>query len=595
MDRGNIDIDAPQGHDFLTINKTEELVKLAYSMAIGPHRFCEMDFALKDHLSTVMSDHNIDAERLHKYKNIFNESLGQIEPHFDQALNLMKSQGRRINEANTAFKLLEANASPCILLEMDGRVHYANPAATAMIDIAEKKILSPSAMEFGQSKILNEHLQKLTDYAPNKIIGIFGCISSEDNQIIKFALTKDYAASGQMLGRLSAIHVGWSSFQAEQFAAAFNLTPVELDIYRAIVTGMALTDLAKNRSRSIGTVRQQTKTLLRKLSLKSQIELVSLYSGFSKFGQTAHNTALQKQDFYKLNFLLRPEGRVVDYYLCGPKSGQPVLFFPAILGGVTVTKDMKKALYENNIKLIMVWRPNLSKSQPPCPPSLETFEYYSDDIKALLDKLGIKSCPVVGHITSAMYAYAVAAFLPERIDAIATVNGILPILNTKFVKHLEKNEVFLQFLVRSFPKIGKLITHAKMAKIEAGYDEETMHDYFMDSPLDQETCKRQDIKDGFRHSFANTITQGYDAIFYELTVRNKNWGPFMDSVKCPVNFIIGRGNFSYGVPLYEDYIKTHPQYGLEIIENASHLALYQQPEIIFASMSKFFSKAQQAK
>ncbi|WP_282073155.1 hypothetical protein, partial [Janibacter hoylei] len=106
-------------------------------------------------------------------------------------------------------------------------------------------------------------------------------------------------------------------------------------------------------------VRHQTKTLLAKLNLRSQTELACLYSGFSKFnvkGQGADKSASAETDGrVEHHVLLRPDNRVLDYELVGATSGRPVLFFPALLGGMTVTEDMHLALARHGLRLVMVW------------------------------------------------------------------------------------------------------------------------------------------------------------------------------------------------------------------------------------------------
>ena len=51
----------------------------------------------------------------------------------------------------------------------------------------------------------------------------------------------------------------------DQFRSGFNLTSVELEITRAIVSGGSLKELAATRGRSLETLRKQTKVLLAKL------------------------------------------------------------------------------------------------------------------------------------------------------------------------------------------------------------------------------------------------------------------------------------------------------------------------------------------
>ena len=81
------------------------------------------------------------------------------------------------------------------------------------------------------------------------------------------------------------LNMSWEDSVGRLFSQSLSLTAAELAICRAIVNGVSLRDLAQQRGRSLGTVRNQLKHLLSKLNLKSQTELVCLYSGFSKLSK----------------------------------------------------------------------------------------------------------------------------------------------------------------------------------------------------------------------------------------------------------------------------------------------------------------------
>jgi len=86
----------------------EEIVKLAYSMSVGHHHLAELDQALTDHLLNVVKERQLTVETLFENKDALNPELELLEPHFEQALSLMQSQGRRINYGSTSLRLLES-------------------------------------------------------------------------------------------------------------------------------------------------------------------------------------------------------------------------------------------------------------------------------------------------------------------------------------------------------------------------------------------------------------------------------------------------------------------------------------------------------
>ncbi len=88
---------------------------------------------------------------------------------------------------------------------------------------------------------------------------------------------------------LRSLPMRYDEASASAFTEAFGLSAAESDIVRQIVNGGTLRALAAERGTAVGTVRNQLKNLLQKLSLSSQIDLVCLYAGFrqSHLSETA--------------------------------------------------------------------------------------------------------------------------------------------------------------------------------------------------------------------------------------------------------------------------------------------------------------------
>ena len=70
--------------------------------------------------------------------------------------------------------------------------------------------------------------------------------------------------------RLRLIQFLWHETSGRKFAEALNLTDTELALTRHLVDGGTARSFAEERGRSVGTARNQLKTLLRKLAIRSQ-------------------------------------------------------------------------------------------------------------------------------------------------------------------------------------------------------------------------------------------------------------------------------------------------------------------------------------
>ncbi len=579
------------------VGRDEDIVKLAYSLAIGPYRYREMFDLLGTRLDEAFEKAQDSAATTNGAELDDDTIRSAFEPlvaHFENAQSLMDMQGRPSDSAKYSMKMIDADSRPSALIDTDGRIAYTNVAAADMFALTKGKRPDESLFERGHFKALLSNLQSLDAFELNKVISIFGMESVDGDEMVKVALTKVHNSDGDAIGHISVIHISWFPDIGEQFQTLLNLTPVELEITKAIVTGLSLSDLAAKRGRSIGTVRHQTKTLLAKLNLRSQTELACLYSGFSKFnvkGQGADKSASAETDGrVEHHVLLRPDNRVLDYELVGATSGRPVLFFPALLGGMTVTEDMHLALARHGLRLVMVWRPGLANSGIDGAMGRDSFAQYAKDIQALLDELGIKSCSVIGHITGAMFAYAVAKYLPDRITGVVNINGIVPMEPGPHLAKVDRAERLRLYLMRHFPKIGRFVVHGALAKVDSGYDHEYLHAFLGDNDHDQRTIEREDIRTQFRQAFQKTTRQGYDGFTNELALASSDWQYLIDDRLCPVHNLVGQHNLHYTPDVMQAFAASRDDYNVDVIADTAHLLLYQKPDMAFDAVTKWVDK-----
>lgn len=580
------------------VGRDEDIVKLAYSMAIGPYRYREMFDLLGTRLDAALdrAKNGSEAEDGTSLdETALKSAFEPLEPHFENAQSLMDMQGRPSDSAKYSMKMIDADNHPSALIGADGRIVYTNSAAEEMFGLAKDQRPDESLFERGHFKTLLSQLESLDQFELNKMISIFGMESADGDEMIKVAVTKVHDSDGHAIGHISAINISWFPDVGKQFQKLLNLTPVELEITKAVVTGQSLSDLAAKRGRSVGTVRHQTKTLLAKLNLRSQTELACLYSGFSKFnvkGQGTEKIGVSTADGRESgHILLRQDGRVLDYEMVGATSATPLLFFPALLGGMTVTEEMRRALNRHGLRLIMVWRPGLANSGWDGPTGSDSFARYADDIRALLDELGIKSCPVIGHITGAMFAYGVAKYLPGRITGIVNINGIVPMQPGPHLAKFDRAERLRLYLMRHFPKIGRFVVHGALAKVDSGYDHEYLHAFLGDNDHDQSTIKREDIRTQFRQAFLKTTRQGYDSFTNELKLASSDWQYLIDDCLCPVRNLVGQHNLHYTPDVMHSFAADRDNYSVDVVADTAHLLLYQKPDVVFGAAKSFLHGA----
>lgn len=569
------------GHTYLS---DTELVKLAYTMAVGPHRFEKMSRQLLDRLEQITgSDVPVGADGVPDA--MASEAFEPLVQHFEGAFALVEAQGRRFDSFPSSVRVMEATDTPVILLRPNGFVQRSNAAAKAQIGIVDGSVIDADLFQHGHADRLLADLNHLEDFDSDKIISIYNVIDKDTDQNIRMALTRTLDFEGDTVGHLAAIHVGWSQDLAAHFGEAFDLTDTELAVTRAIVSGQTLADLAEERGRSIHTVRNQLKALLAKLALKSQTELACLYAGYVKLNvRYRHNeeTRSTPLDVERTEHALpRANGRQLTYELFGNPKGRPVVLFPSMLGGNTITDAMARAVQRHNLRLIIIWRPGFSQSTVDGPPDRAAFETYANDVSDLQDTLNVTKATMVGTMTTAMWAYACAKYVPDRVISVLQVNGVTPTWRGPHAKLISGLERLRLFLARHVPNVGMTVIRGFISRVDAGYDHEVVSNLLNGIEPDLETIEDPEIRHKFRNAYLQTTRQGMLGFVRELKLYASDWHFLTENLDAPVHYITGEENMVYREPVIKAYTQHLTNHTYEIVPATGHLMLYQATDLVF--------------
>lgn len=233
------------------------------------------------------------------------ELAQRLARHLAQALRLYRSNAMLAGQASSGLALLANLRTPVALVDEQRQIHYANPAASALLkqgnvigdhggrlvcrrhhDDAELLIalrslrLSPGAY-LGEGRLpvdracvrcalpdshlhLNVFLQAVR---PESSLGAFGRIPLA----------------------MALLHDPRQRLELDPFmvAAAFQLTPAEAQLAVRLARGETVADVAAGRRVSQETVRSQLKSVFSKTGAVQQSDLVSLLATLPAAGRTA--------------------------------------------------------------------------------------------------------------------------------------------------------------------------------------------------------------------------------------------------------------------------------------------------------------------
>ena len=257
---------------------------------------------------------------------------------------------------------------------------------------------------------------------PEGTVASIGFGVAGDSLILKFSYgasdVKSFLVSNEIIN-LVTDKLGLSSF-----------TSAELKLASQLLCGMSIQEAAKSDKLSVETKRSQIKSVMYKLEVVRQIDVVRVLLPELLILADVRNWDQEKQrlfndyvnsflpDRVRCQRLVDRTGksvRIVDY---GPQRGKPVIILHSMIFP-DITDDDIDFAYENNLRLIWPLRPGLLQTAP-APKSVELYSMQvREGIELAWEHLCGEPVSVIAMVSSAWHATEFAERHPDKVAEIA--------------------------------------------------------------------------------------------------------------------------------------------------------------------------------
>jgi len=305
--------------------------------------------------------------------------------------------------------------------------------------------------------------------------------------------------------------------QPKQLQTLYNTTPKEAQLAVDLIAGLSLNDISKRSERSLHTLRNQLKSLLKKTHTHSQTDLVRkiLSEALGLVDYKQHHDIELDNDYQllKLN-----DARQLAWSEYGDPEGHPVILCHSIMTARINPFTEPQILEKHRIRLIIPDRPSYGRSDPD---PTRTLNSWPADLEQLLDHLQITRCSIIGFEVSALYALAAAHTLPKRIDTVMLANANAP-MQGKVLNDFPSLMRFSCRLARYAPALMEQIIRLTARGILSG-NRETLKELFpVNTAQDQSMLEDEGIQTMFLSAFKEANRQGWGkAIVQELVILQK--------------------------------------------------------------------------
>lgn len=564
----------------------DQVINRLYEVAVDPTRY----EALLDHWEALMAPQRATANTDDSpVPGSFN-----FEGHFRRADTVLTHvlSGDAGEKDEPEFILRRIDRAAGFVVDGSLTVTHVNAAASHALGVATGAKVARLALGEGEANVLEGQIARLLASNSAEPVVVRVRAAQADRMILMHLRVFRPAEKPPFVVALAS-ELGWPEGFGDLLSSAFDLTAAEVEVTRALAEGRGLADIAEIRGRSIETIRAQVKSIMGKTETRSQAELVRLTLSTMEMAQFTGESADELQDrstgFGTLidrpfQAMTLPDGRRMDYLILGDQRGKPIIFFPLDYGLVRWPASAEAAAIRRGLKVIVPVRAGYGLSTPQ-PRGSAYAAQTAEDAVCLLDHIGVDACPVLTLGSDSLFAVALHAAYPERITALVSCAGVLPLTRPEQYERMDKWHRFILAGARYTPHLLPFMVKAGFALAHRLGKRGFIHAVYGKSPADVQTFEMPEVYEaivcGSEVALSDTHS-AHDAFAREVIAQETgDWTEELALLKraaedgtCPVHFINGLQDPQVPALTLQEFQRDYAWIDFTVHEDAGQLLFF---------------------
>lgn len=404
-------------------------------------------------------------------------------------------------------------------------------------------------------------------------------------------------------------YIHWRESIGDVLNNAFRLTKAEQSVVRKLTEGHDVKSIAAIRGTTVGTVREQVKSIIGKMNVRSQADVVRFALILSEFSdplkvaemdRTA-NTLVSSEDWLHAQVwkpfmsIKLPDGRSMSYHDMGPSNGKPVLYSHMGSAMVRWSRAMVKLAFQHNLRIICPIRAGYGDSDNLDADS-DVLDSISGDTAFLLKRLGLSKLPYAIHGSDFPFAADLIAKHPDLITEVIGI-GARPCLPGGVpVEGPGRWQRFFVWTARHNPKLVQFAAKAVMMMSKRIGPEAMLHKLCKESPSDLALLKSDEIKQVLVANLelmAGPSKNAGRAFAMEYIAFHADWSHLMQSMRhVPVQIYIAEEDPTINASALGDLRYAYPWIAFEVIPDAGLALIYQEPKRLIPILADAAKRAE---
>jgi len=541
--------------------RQDQLIEALYDLALNPNNFDSFTEAWEQYLqdNQLNSDKELDVPDC-------------LARHFSRAFKILEKFGREVavddNQALDAF--LETRHLPSIAIETNGKLLALNSRAKTLFKPDQPLSVLQDLVHENSKEPLLEGLSKVSLNVPYSLVILM------PNSQPTLMLMQRISDSNRIV--VDVAGSTWGARMHRTLKSMYSLTETEFSVAAMLYQGLTINEIAKRENRALDTVRQHTKSLLKKTQTHSQPRLMKLLTSYN-FAQKNSGDQTKWANSKCANYVHRlNDGRNYAYYDTGGNGSKAIVVLHGILHDPELPDLMHDALVADGYRIIGPSRAWFGESSPPLSRD-SLLQNSASDLIELLDYLKLESVVLLGNMAGAAHAYTTTALYPARVKQIINIAGVVPLINEDQIKAMPKSVRAVVRTARYFPKLLPTLMRTALALIDNGDIRKLFETNYRSSPIDIAATKQEDVYQRLYTGYRFAAHSGYEAYTYEGLALTQDLSSYLEKVTCRCCLIHGVHDDITSINSVIDFAHTQDQVHVTSIEQAGNLIMYTEPQL----------------
>jgi pimeloyl-ACP methyl ester carboxylesterase/DNA-binding CsgD family transcriptional regulator len=397
-------------------------------------------------------------------------------------------------------------------------------------------------------------------------------------------------------------HIHWRDSIGKILNHAFKLTQAEQNVVGKLTEGHDAKSIAIARDTTVGTVRGQIKSIISKMNVRSQADVVRFALILSDFpnaesvtdSDNAANPAVPSADWLQsevwkpFKSIAMPDGRTMTYHDMGPPNGNPVLFSHMGSAMVRWPRTMVKLAFQNNLRIICPIRAGYGHSDN-IDLDADVLASTSRDTVFLLESLGITCLPYAIHGSDFPLAADLIDRNPDLISELIGIGARPCLPGGMDVEGAGRWQRFFVWTARHNPKLVEFAANAVMMMTKRIGAEAMLQKLCKDSPADLALLEETETKQVLIANLelmAGPSTNAGRAFAMEYTAFHTDWSHLMQSMRhIPLRIFIAEEDPTINIFARGELRSAYPWIKFEVIPNTGLALIYQEPKKLISILA----------